>query len=395
LLMPFQSKKRLVAVFMMSVVSLYTSGSAQDSPLTLTPAQRNTLERIRQQILVPGEVRSASVREIHNQLPGQTTVTELAADGQEVIKGDVIVRFDDAQARIRYEDQRVVTAQAQAGLRAAEIRLKEARESAEALIPVAERRVKIAELAQALALSDDGEIAEEVASASREIDLANKMMESTVPVSVEAAEAVHMREAATARKRLLETYIRPLEAARHEKEVLEARAELQTARTGLAAKLTVLQGEIDAKTIALESANSTLKKLQDQVEACVVVAPESGVVRYPISSRGSQTTAIGSQIRQGQLILTIEDTRKFVAYLKVSEVDVARLRPGQAVAVQVNALGDQVLDAEIKKIDRVPLPGNWMSGNTIDYGVTAEFTVPPENLRLGMTLSAEILSPMP
>jgi multidrug resistance efflux pump len=204
-----------------------------------------------------------------------------------------------------------------------------------------------------------------------------------------------MREAATARKRLLETYIRPLEAARHEKEVLEARAELQTARTGLAAKLTVLQGEIDAKTIALESANSTLKKLQDQVEACVVVAPESGVVRYPISSRGSQTTAIGSQIRQGQLILTIEDTRKFVAYLKVSEVDVARLRPGQAVAVQVNALGDQVLDAEIKKIDRVPLPGNWMSGNTIDYGVTAEFTVPPENLRLGMTLSAEILSPMP
>jgi multidrug resistance efflux pump len=393
--MPFQSKKRLVAVFMMSVVSLYTSGSAQDSPLTLTPAQRNTLERIRQQILVPGEVRSASVREIHNQLPGQTTVTELAADGQEVIKGDVIVRFDDAQARIRYEDQRVVTAQAQAGLRAAEIRLKEARESAEALIPVAERRVKIAELAQALALSDDGEIAEEVASASREIDLANKMMESTVPVSVEAAEAVHMREAATARKRLLETYIRPLEAARHEKEVLEARAELQTARTGLAAKLTVLQGEIDAKTIALESANSTLKKLQDQVEACVVVAPESGVVRYPISSRGSQTTAIGSQIRQGQLILTIEDTRKFVAYLKVSEVDVARLRPGQAVAVQVNALGDQVLDAEIKKIDRVPRPGNWMSGNTIDYGVTAEFTVPPENLRLGMTLSAEILSPMP
>jgi multidrug resistance efflux pump len=393
--MPFQSKKRLVAVFMMSVVSLYTSGSAQDSPLTLTPAQRNTLERIRQQILVPGEVRSASVREIHNQLPGQTTVTELAADGQEVIKGDVIVRFDDAQARIRYEDQRVVTAQAQAGLRAAEIRLKEARESAEALIPVAERRVKIAELAQALALSDDGEIAEEVASASREIDLANKMMESTVPVSVEAAEAVHMREAATARKRLLETYIRPLEAARHEKEVLEARAELQTARTGLAAKLTVLQGEIDAKTIALESANSTLKKLQDQVEACVVVAPESGVVRYPISSRGSQATAIGSQIRQGQLILTIEDTRKFVAYLKVSEVDVARLRPGQAVAVQVNALGDQVLDAEIKKIDRVPLPGNWMSGNTIDYGVTAEFTVPPENLRLGMTLSAEILSPMP
>ncbi len=393
--MRFQSKKRLVAVFMMSVVSLYTSGSAQDSPLTLTPAQRNTLERIRQQILVPGEVRSASVREIHNQLPGQTTVTELAADGQEVIKGDVIVRFDDAQARIRYEDQRVVTAQAQAGLRAAEIRLKEARESAEALIPVAERRVKIAELAQALALSDDGEIAEEVASASREIDLANKMMESTVPVSVEAAEAVHMREAATARKRLLETYIRPLEAARHEKEVLEARAELQTARTGLAAKLTVLQGEIDAKTIALESANSTLKKLQDQVEACVVVAPESGVVRYPISSRGSQATAIGSQIRQGQLILTIEDTRKFVAYLKVSEVDVARLRPGQAVAVQVNALGDQVLDAEIKKIDRVPLPGNWMSGNTIDYGVTAEFTVPPENLRLGMTLSAEILSPMP
>jgi multidrug resistance efflux pump len=393
--MPFQSKKRLVAVFMMSVVSLYTSGSAQDSPLTLTPAQRNTLERIRQQILVPGEVRSASVREIHNQLPGQTTVTELAADGQEVIKGDVIVRFDDAQARIRYEDQRVVTAQAQAGLRAAEIRLKEARESAEALIPVAERRVKIAELAQALALSDDGEIAEEVASASREIDLANKMMESTVPVSVEAAEAVHMREAATARKRLLETYIRPLEAARHEKEVLEARAELQTARTGLAAKLTVLQGEIDAKTIALESANSTLKKLQDQVEACVIVAPESGVVRYPISSRGSQATAIGSQIRQGQLILTIEDTRKFVAYLKVSEVDVARLRPGQAVAVQVNALGDQVLDAEIKKIDRVPLPGNWMSGNTIDYGVTAEFTVPPENLRLGMTLSAEILSPMP
>jgi multidrug efflux pump subunit AcrA (membrane-fusion protein) len=125
------------------------------------------------------------------------------------------------------------------------------------------------------------------------------------------------------------------------------------------------------------------------------VAPESGVVRYPISSRGSQATAIGSQIRQGQLILTIEDTRKFVAYLKVSEVDVARLRPGQAVAVQVNALGDQVLDAEIKKIDRVPLPGNWMSGNTIDYGVTAEFTVPPENLRLGMTLSAEILSPMP
>jgi multidrug resistance efflux pump len=390
-----QLPKWFAALFMISLASLNAIGSAQESPRPLTPAQREALERIRQQILVSGEIRSASIQEVRNQVAGQSTVIELATDGQEVMKGDVIVRLDDTLARRSFEDQRVVVAQTQAELRSAELRVNEAQQAIETLIPVAERQVKIAELAQALALSDDGEIAEELESANREITLANKLIKTASTDSVEAVEAMHLREAATARKRLLETYIRPLEAARHEKEVLEARADLQSARAGLAAKLAVLQGEIESKKIALESANGTLRQLQDQVEACVILAPDNGVVRYPISSRGNQATAAGSQIRQGQLIMTLEDTRKFVAYLKVNEVDVGRLKPGQPVAVQINALGDQVLEAKIKQIDRVAIPTNWTSGNTVYYGVTAVFNVARDDLRLGMTLSAEILRQMP
>lgn len=390
-----QSPKRFFAFLIISMASLVAIGSAQDSPRPLTPAQRDALKRIQQRILVSGEIRSASIQEVRNQVAGQSIVIELAADGQEVMKGDVIVRLDDTQARQSFENQRVVVAQTQAELRAAELRLSEAQLAAESLLPVAETKVTIAELAQALALSEDGEIAEELASADREIALAKKLLETTSADSAEAIEAVHRREAAVARKRLLETYIRPLEAARHEKDVLEARTELQTARTGLAAKLAVLQGEIEAKKIALESANGTLKKLRDQVESCVILASDSGVVRYPISSRGSPVIAAGSQIRQGQLFMTLQDTRKFVAYLKVNEVDVGRLKLGQAVALQVNALGNQVLEAKIKQIDRVAIPTSWMSGNTVYYGVTAEFNIARDDLRLGMTLSGEILHPMP
>ena len=390
-----QSPKRFFAFLIISMASLVAIGSAQDSPRPLTPAQRDALKRIQQRILVSGEIRSASIQEVRNQVAGQSIVIELAADGQEVMKGDVIVRLDDTQARQSFENQRVVVAQTQAELRAAELRLSEAQLAAESLLPVAETKVTIAELAQALALSEDGEIAEELASADREIALAKKLLETTSADSAEAIEAVHRREAAVARKRLLETYIRPLEAARHEKDVLEARTELQTARTGLAAKLAVLQGEIEAKKIALESANGTLKKLRDQVESCVILASDSGVVRYPISSRGSPVIAAGSQIRQGQLFMTLQDTRKFVAYLKVNEVDVSRLKLGQAVALQVNALGNQVLEAKIKQIDRVAIPTSWMSGNTVYYGVTAEFNIARDDLRLGMTLSGEILHPMP
>ena len=390
-----QSPKRFFAFLIISMASLVAIGSAQDSPRPLTPAQRDALIRIQQRILVSGEIRSASIQEVRNQVAGQSIVIELAADGQEVMKGDVIVRLDDTQARQSFENQRVVVAQTQAELRAAELRLSEAQLAAESLLPVAETKVTIAELAQALALSEDGEIAEELASADREIALAKKLLETTSADSAEAIEAVHRREAAVARKRLLETYIRPLEAARHEKDVLEARTELQTARTGLAAKLAVLQGEIEAKKIALESANGTLKKLRDQVEACVILASDSGVVRYPISGRGSPVIAAGSQIRQGQLFMTLQDTRKFVAYLKVNEVDVGRLKPGQAVALQINALGNQVLEAKIKQIDRVAIPTSWMSGNTVYYGVTTEFNIARDDLRLGMTLSGEILHPMP
>ena len=390
-----QLPKRFFTFLIISMASLVAIGSAQDSPRPLTPAQRDALKRIQQRILVSGEIRSASIQEVRNQVAGQSIVIEVAADGQEVMKGDVIVRLDDTQARQSFENQRVVVAQTQAELRAAELRLSEAQLAAESLLPVAETKVTIAELAQALALSEDGEIAEELASADREIALAKKLLETTSADSAEAIEAVHRREAAVARKRLLETYIRPLEAARHEKDVLEARTELQTARTGLAAKLAVLQGEIEAKKIALESANGTLKKLRDQVESCVILASDSGVVRYPISSRGSPVIAAGSQIRQGQLFMTLQDTRKFVAHLKVNEVDVGRLKPGQAVALQVNALGNQVLEAKIKQIDRVAIPTSWMSGNTVYYGVTAEFNIARDDLRLGMTLSGEILHPMP
>ena len=372
------------------VLALFLPGSwalGQRPIQPLTEAQQEALAKIEQQILVSGEVRSTEVATVRNEISGQSTIIEMVPDGKEIQKGEILIRLDDTAAREAYQNQRVVVAKAEAELQNVELRLAEAKSSLTSAIQIAEHRLKVAELSKAMKLSEDGELAEAIASSEREIALFEKL-----PELGNTGEATLRLEAAKAKKRLIKSYLRPLEAARLEKEILESKDAIQTVRSSIQGKIASLEGELETTKLAVNFSKETLDRLEKQLQDCIIHAPESGMIRYVLSSRGSPVAGVGSQVRQGQMLLAIHDTKKLNIHLKVNEVDVNQLRRGQPVSVQVKALGDTLISAKITHVDRASLPTSWLNGNTVYYGVTAELDDLQTNLRPGMSLSGEIMA---
>ena len=116
-------------------------------------------------------------------------------------------------------------------------------------------------------------------------------------------------------------------------------------------------------------------------EQLAVVSPVSGVV-------ASVEAEPGDSVEDGTLLLSIVEDAGMTLTLKVDELDIVRVAPGQAVRLSVDALSGETLTGVVEKI--APL-GNTQSSVTT-YDVTVTLTGEADSrLRSGMNVSGEIV----
>jgi HlyD family secretion protein len=159
------------------------------------------------------------------------------------------------------------------------------------------------------------------------------------------------------------------------------------------------RGSSDGRQLAeldLENARAKLTEIQRQFDGATIRAPSSGILlRPPVANA---TTAIptlvdnGTHVQRGQTALMIADLASLIVSSKVDEVDINRIRIGQAVSITSDAFPELSLsglivggsaEADQDAATRVPMfnvratisePGD-AARNIIRIGMSARMTI--------------------
>lgn len=136
------------------------------------------------------------------------------------------------------------------------------------------------------------------------------------------------------------------------------------------------------KTYSNDSSDQSIENYQEQIEACTVTAPISGVITAMNVEEGD--TYLG----EGKVLFTVADEKNFIVSATVDEYDISNISKDMTAAVIVEALGDDELPAKVSFVSPVATTSNTGSSSyTVEISLDEENT----NLRIGMTAKASIV----
>lgn len=103
----------------------------------------------------------------------------------------------------------------------------------------------------------------------------------------------------------------------------------------------------------LASARSKMQKLQSVVDKMNVKAPEDGMVIYYREWNGRKRTSGASFNVWNPTVASLPDLRHMESICYVNEVDVQKVKVGQAVEVKVDAMVGKVLDGTVRSVANI------------------------------------------
>ncbi|MEN9418861.1 MAG: hypothetical protein RI988_2481, partial [Pseudomonadota bacterium] len=122
-----------------------------------------------------------------------------------------------------------------------------------------------------------------------------------------------------------------------------ARTNLQRSRE-LATQNFVSQSAVDQNAAAVEVALAQVQLAQAQLQRMQVLAPFDGIV-------GIRSVNVGDYVKDGADLVTVEDLTSVWVDFRLPERFVARVRPGQAVELTLDALPGRKFTARIDALD--------------------------------------------
>jgi multidrug efflux pump subunit AcrA (membrane-fusion protein) len=160
------------------------------------------------------------------------------------------------------------------------------------------------------------------------------------------------------------------ELARREREADDAQAALALLEAGPRAEL--VEAERARRDRLLEEARC-LEQLRDRLP---VHSPVAGLVMTP-----RLRERVGQYLREGELICVVEEPDALEAEVALAEQDVARVRPGQPVALRARGLPFGALRGRVGRVAAAAVHGD-AQGSVVVY---CQLDDGPAGLRPGMT----------
>ena len=141
------------------------------------------------------------------------------------------------------------------------------------------------------------------------------------------------------------------------------------------------------KEYSNNSSDQTIDDYKEQIAACTVTAPISGVITAMEVSEGD--TYLG----EGKTIFSIADNENFIVSASVDEYDISSISEGMTAAVIVEALGEDELPAKVSFVSPTASTSSSNGGSTGSASYSLEIALDDSNtdLRIGMTAKASIV----
>ncbi len=362
-------------------------GKQSNEKVTSTLTAKVQREELLVTVVEDGNLESAVNIDIKCEVAGGTSILWIVDDGKEVEKGEKIVELDSAaleesinQQRIAFEKARAAKIQAEKDYAAAKLAVDEylqgtfvqAVQDQDAQITIAEENLR---------------------SAQNALEHSERMFRKGYISALD----LESQKFSVQRAQL------ELASARTAKDVLVKFTKVKTVQE-LESKRDSSEAQMRSEGASFDLEESRLKRLEGQLEKCIIKAPASGMAVYANDQGGrfggSQQAQIeeGAMVRERQTILRLPDLAQMQVKVNVHESKVEML--GRAWKESIDRGEDlraviRILDRELRgklsNIANQPEPSGWWTGNIKEYGTIIAIDGTPEGLRPGMTAECEIL----
>lgn len=157
------------------------------------------------------------------------------------------------------------------------------------------------------------------------------------------------------------------------------------------------RADYDARKLTLSVEEENLAKVQAQIKACRLIAPQQGEVVYASQqSRRSEPVIIeeGATVRERQDIINLPDLDQMKIDARIHESRISRIMMGQPVEISIDALPSVSYRGVLETVSSVPVPGNWPNTDLKEYEAEIRITDSKDlvrKLKPGMTAEIRII----
>jgi HlyD family secretion protein len=363
-------RSRLVLlVLAIGIGGAITWQSFQPKPPTqVVTAKVERLPLLRSIVSATGEIRAKEFVDIQAEVEG-LIVELLVREGDQVKKGDVLLRLDELQLRAVVDALRAQVGAAEA-------------EAANAIAAIATAEANLA--------------GEKTALANVKVEVEQSR------VSRDRARASFRRKEELFQTQLInheEFEIAAADARLAEQRFNWSEARIQQAEANeraVAARVDSSKAMANAAARRVEAARAQLAGSEDRVGKTIIKAPLTGLITKLNVEKGERAVP-GIQSNPISTLMTIADMSVIEAEIRVAEADIVQVALGAAVEVEVDAMRDAKLAGLVTEIGQSPIQttsggGNNQNQEGKEFKVVVRLTTPPPALRPGFTATAEIVT---
>ena len=372
-------------------------------------AETGTLRAV---VVASGEIAAQKARRILPAIRDTATLSFIVPDGTRVEADEVIARFNTEELQLKIDKITQEIADEEVALqdRTSQVRMQELEGATQ--LKIAENELGAAQLGvQKFLLSGAGKLSRQAGLDVRtaETELARKkkrmadlegLLKQGFITEDEVEEGRIDLDSAqvkleTARMELdaVAKFTIPVEGTGVSNLLSKAEVELEKIKSSNETLLLTKRYAAELSKRNLDTKRRQLVEYQEDLKAYEVRAPSKGIVQHgePEQRWDRKIWDVGTQIKTGQVLVTMPDVSELSAVLNVPEAEVSRVKPGQEVEITVDALAGKSFKGSIERVAEVANQQGFFSSGVKEFEVRVKLAG-FAGLRPGFSCRAEIVT---
>ena len=324
-------------IFMMFTILLSCKGK-EVSDTQVTKVKRGTfMEEITEQGTVEAVISISVAAPTISYRYGTLKIAKIVEDGSEVSKGDTIMIFDPSEIK-----RAIIQAEQQLEIARAEY-----------------EKLKSTQLSEI----EDLEADLELARISQEISRINFETSTYEPEATKKEIKLKLESATIA---------------------------LNRAKEQIENKKIIHREDLIQKSLTIKQLTNILSEANRSLSNLFVLSPANGIIIKEENWLTSQKWTVGDQPWSGSKIIELPDLTAMKAEVKINEVDVSKIMPGQRVEIRPDAYSDSVYSAKVESVANLAQNKDFKSKIKI-FPVQISISGQTKKLLPGLTVNCRII----
>ncbi len=385
--------------------SQYVTEIVQRGPFQITVTERGTIDSLRNATLL-------------SKVEGATTIIYLVPEGSHVKEGDLLCELDSSVLVDRETQQTIRVTQAKAALEQAredqkiqELQNKSDIETAQLNLALGEidiEKYKKGDYQQQLMEMDTAvkvnrenmtRATEYLTYLKRLVKKGYKLQSDLDAEQIAYAKAENDRNVAEEKLRVLTKYTSVRTLKELEFRLAEYQRQIERTESRTRAAMAQKQATVESTTLTYGVESNILERLQKQIKACKIIAPQDGQVVYANTREGGRQSdtvliEVGATVRERQPIINLPDLDSMKVNARIHESKISMIKPGLTATVKIDAFATEEFHGEVDVVSSVPSSVNSFNRDLKEYEATVRLVDEVEKvnrLRPGLTATLEIL----